>query len=269
MQDLRLILFIVGAIAIIALLIHGLWISRKERSSIFRDRPLKRMRSRKYNEFTEEGSCASPDDGVGEVRTISVAATSPSVSAESVAATDPEQPLQYSLPYAAPAAENEETVQAETKKSRAKPGGAKPASAPQQDVIIFHVAAWPGHNLQGDALLNSILQSGFVFGDMNIFHRHLTTDASSPVLFSLANMVKPGSFDPENMNQFTTPGVTLFMQIPGYGDEIQNFKLMLQSAQQLADELGGVVQDDQHHQITPEKLREYQERVRMVKTVRN
>ncbi|MFC0225245.1 cell division protein ZipA [Serratia aquatilis] len=311
MQDLRLILIVVGAIAIIALLLHGLWTSRKERSSLFRDRPAKRSKIER-----EPTPLDDPAEGVGEVRVratrpqdepslgdfdaareepVAVPRVEPTAQPASLSqrqeyddilldnyaqdedAEEPQQSVARRKQQVdvVPLVDESEPVlrHAEPAKPAAKaqhahepkadPEPTKPAKL-KETVLVLHVAAHQGGMIGGEVLLQSVLQAGFQFGEMSIFHRHISPAGSGPVLFSLANMVKPGSFDPEMMSDFSTPGVSMFMMVPSYGDANQNFKLMLQSAQRIADDVGGVVLDDERRMMTPQKLETYKARIREV-----
>ncbi|MEI2267273.1 cell division protein ZipA [Erwinia sp. CGal63] len=336
MQDLRLILIVVGAIAIIALLLHGFWTSRKERSSVFRDRPHKRLkqdREEAFDDVDDDAGAArgksprarnteddepvvggfdepaprptrpraqpepvrhqqpvdeSPeldplfggelpdeadydDEPRAPVSRRQPEAVQPAAQPQPVAQQKPVQPqppvqspppVQPQPPvHSAPVVDEPES-EPEPMPQPERP--AAPQEKPKETVLVLHVSAHAGGMLNGEALLQGVLQAGFQFGEMNIFHRHLSPAGSGPVLFSLANMVKPGSFNPDEMADFSTPGVSIFMMVPSYGDANQNFKLMLQSAQRIADDVGGVVLDDERRMMTPQKLETYKNRIRDV-----
>ncbi|MGK2889709.1 MAG: cell division protein ZipA [Candidatus Malihini olakiniferum] len=284
MQDLRLILIVVGAIAIIALLLHGLWTSREERSSFFRDRPVKRLKQKQ--KWEDAAPLKELDEAVGKVRVTRtrvpekpvlgafdkpVLPSALEVRAEE-AYDEPLRPAQVirdrDIPPAGSVASASEVTQAlpEQDTDPAQPQAPRPikSNTQQEAVLVLHVATYQGSIIGGEVLLQSVLQAGFQFGEMNIFHRHINPAGAGPVLFSLANMVKPGSFSIDEMADFSTPGVSIFMMAPSYGDANQNFKLMLQSAQRIADDVGGVVLDDERRLMTPQKVEAYKSRIRDV-----
>ena len=81
---------------------------------------------------------------------------------------------------------------------------------------------------------------------MRIFHRHeQQNNPDSPILFSLANAIEPGFFNLSEMGAFSCTGLILFMRLDNRdNDLVEQFYLMLDTANQLADDLGGEVLDD-------------------------
>ncbi|MFO6425431.1 cell division protein ZipA [Motilimonas sp. KMU-193] len=135
-----------------------------------------------------------------------------------------------------------------------------PAADPQE-VFVLNVMSHEGRLFAGAELLPTLLNLGFKFGEMDIFHRHLSPTGNGPVLFSMANMVKPGTFDVDHMEQFETHGVSLFMALPCAGDPSNNFALMLHAAEMLASELDGAVYDATRQPLTRQKVNEYKQRI--------
>ncbi|UDG79959.1 Cell division protein ZipA [Candidatus Steffania adelgidicola] len=268
MQDLRLILIILGAIGIIALLLHGVWTNRKEQATIFRDCPIKRLQQEQKDR--EKDLLSASNHTVSEVLVADITKQHPKdVSRIDESALSP-NPSTYTAHIGD---DHERGVGSNTTLTQPPSKPTVPTNNDERialvlqvkekkTVLVIHVAAYNNSVLDGQSLMKSVLQAGFKFGQMNVFHHHLNPIGTGPVLFSLTNMIEPGSFNSDKIADLITPGISIFMMIPAYGDAYQNFKRMLQSAQRIADDCGGVVLDDKHHLMTPQKLDEYKMRIR-------
>ncbi|ART83156.1 cell division protein ZipA [Oceanisphaera profunda] len=379
MQDLRIILIILGAVAIAALLIHGLWTSQKGRQKPMRDKPLSKVE----NQAPEDTDDEFDRDGIGRVRvaghhqaaslsqdheidddwqisphfsamsdddTDEPSLVMPPTLSASVFAEDPndehhQAPGFVSQPAKRAASPNESAAELRARQYRqgeidplfddheqdspnldshtldnskldnskfdnhelddknhahqatepqaatvqptapiAKPEpevkrepiyseelvepapAVEPAVEPVvdkpvapitktwQDVYVVNLMAKPNQTIAGIDLIRAVTQVGLVFGDMDIFHRYQGSSTQGEALFSLANMVKPGTFTPEAMRDFTTPGVSIFMQLPKPGMAKNHFNMMIQAADNMAEELDAVLLDGQRHPLALEYL---------------
>ncbi|MGS0680886.1 cell division protein ZipA [Shewanella sp. 125m-7] len=307
MENLQLVLLLIGAIAIIAVLVHGFWSIRKHQPKGYKQGAMADINRERRD------AQGFDNDGIGEVRVVKVnpveapatqdeddtqeaqiveepkeaafelsqapatkvnkARVEPSLSPE-VPAFSTELPVQESLfaTEEAVLAEVVEPVLAASQHAAAEVVVQQPVAEPKpaqtealgepQDVLVLHVVAKEGEELSGAELLPCLLTLNFKFGEMNIFHRHEDNAGTGKVLFSMANMVKPGVFDPDNMEQFSTQGVVLFMTLPCYGDALMNFSIMLNSAHQIADDLGGIVLDGGRDEWLESTKQNYIQRIR-------
>jgi cell division protein ZipA len=140
---------------------------------------------------------------------------------------------------------------------------AKPVVSEQpQEVLVLNVKCADENPIPGSALLPMLLTLGFKFGDQDIFHRHINSNGKGPVLFSLANMFKPGNFDIDNLENFTTQGISLFMILPIEGEPHQVFNMMHNAARKIADEFSAQIYDGKRTLLTKQSLQQYVEKIR-------
>ena len=105
------------------------------------------------------------------------------------------------------------------------------------------------------------LPSMLRFGEMDIFHRHESMAGTGEVLFSMANAVKPGTFDLDDIDHFTTPAVSFFLGLPGPRYPKQAFDVMVAAARKLSQELNGELKDDQRSVLTAQTIEHYRQRI--------
>lgn len=95
---------------------------------------------------------------------------------------------------------------------------------------------------------------GMEFGPMNIYHFKNNDPGGCRNLFSLANLYHPGEFDLKGITDFSTDGLTLFMNVPRAANPPQAFEKMVDAAKSLCRMLGGELRDTQQRPLSEPAL---------------
>jgi cell division protein ZipA len=123
---------------------------------------------------------------------------------------------------------------------------------PQEKIVTLRVIAAASAPFDGGTLVEVLRAAGLEHGKFSIFHAHA---ADGSALFSVASLVKPGSFDLETIAQKQFPGIVLFAVLtPGGDTGTDVVDTMLSTAKQLAHRLNGSLQDDRGAPLTLQRL---------------
>ena len=140
--------------------------------------------------------------------------------------------------------------------------GARRADRQIERIVTLYVAARAGDTLAGSDIVVAAEKAGLEFGDMGIFHRLVLGKPADGPVFSMANMVKPGNFDMTQLDSVQTPGVTLFMTLPGPLPALDAWEMLLPTAQRLAELLDAQVLDEDRNALGRQRIAHLRDELR-------
>ena len=118
------------------------------------------------------------------------------------------------------------------------------------EIVLIYIKAKPDKNFSGDDIFKAAEAAGMKPGSMDIFHHYLDDgDETGHTLFSLANMLEPGSFEFDNPGKTNTSGLVMFMQLPSLVEPSLVFDLMCHTAEKISADLGGELLDSNRKKL--------------------
>ena len=135
------------------------------------------------------------------------------------------------------------------------------APAAKEPLIVQFFVVSKSAPFDGDAIVVLAERHDLHPGEMDIFHRHPSEGVGETPLFSMANLVKPGTFPFDDMTSFQTRGLALFAQLTGDPGDLMVFDEMLQAARALADSLDGELQQNDGSALSVEQVQKLRNQV--------
>lgn len=253
-METRIIFFILAGLLIAILVGYSLWSARREKSRIdtFSSRPASPAVGSHKDEYTglQSQENIQPQPLMQEVENSEVWASQQQEIENQV------QEIKIQLSQPSEPAYNSTNVYVE------QPEISEPVQAPVEQqvenrLITLYVVAPEGSAFNGLQVVRKLEELGLFYGQYQIFHRHLDNQ-SSPVLFSVANMMQPGVFELNEIEHFSTIGLVFFMQLPSpTNNDVANLRMMINTVESFAQSMGGFVLDENHQLFDEQSRQQY------------
>lgn len=121
-------------------------------------------------------------------------------------------------------------------------------------IVSLFVAARAGEVLRGEDIVVAAEKTGLVFGHMNVFHRLVEGHPERGPIFSMASIMKPGSFEMATIREMETPAIAFFLTLPAPLTALDAWEKMLPTVQRMAELLDAVVLDDSRNALGRQRI---------------
>jgi cell division protein ZipA len=129
-------------------------------------------------------------------------------------------------------------------------------------IVTLYLAARAGEKLRGTDIVVAAEKAGLVYGHMGVFHRLVDNHSERGPVFSVANIMKPGSFDMSAIQSLETPAIAFFLTLPAPVAALDAWETMLPTAQRMAELLDGVVLDEQRNALGRQRIAHVRDELR-------
>ena len=129
-------------------------------------------------------------------------------------------------------------------------------------IVSLFVAARAGQLLRGPDILVAAEKAGLTYGHMDVFHRLIDRKPEAGPIFSVANILKPGSFDMATIQSLETPAIAFFLTLPAPVSALDAWDMMQPTAERMADLLGGVVLDESRNALSRQRVQGIRDELR-------
>ncbi|GAB1407618.1 cell division protein ZipA [Thermomonas brevis] len=129
-------------------------------------------------------------------------------------------------------------------------------------IVSLYVAAKAGSLLRGPDIVVAAEKAGLTFGHMDVYHRLVDGKPELGPIFSVANIIKPGSFEMARIAEIETPAIAFFLTLPAPVPALDAWETMEPAAQRMADLLDGVVLDEERNALGRQRVQHIRDELR-------